>query len=244
MSNQPKLNESDYYLPRDIVAATAREGREIPIDRAYDPKLFWDALGEGYFKTYNHMAKLRANVDWILDRIKVLKPKNFIEIGCGFGRIATFLLDSGLVDKYEGVDISPAVMKSSEEYLAPHIPTDEEKKKPDYKPPVDFRSKINFTEGDARKLNVESNSYECVLTHELLQHLNPEDSKEALRELIRISSKYIILIERWGFPGEHSEPHLWSYNYTQLAGELGVDVLQAMMVNNGMQGVVLKKKVM
>ena len=116
------------------------------------------------------------------------------------------------------------------------------KKKPDFIQPVDLREKINISEGDVRKLDAESNSYGCVLSHELLQHLNPEEALDSLREMIRVSSKYVIMVERWGFPGEHSEPHLWSHNLSEMAKEVGVDVLQIMIVNNGMQGVVLKKK--
>ena len=133
-----KETSNEYYLPKHIVEAKTKEGREIPIDIGYDPKLFWEALGKDYIGTFDHPAKIQANVAWIIDRLKVLKPDSVLEVGCGFARLAPFIVEAGIVDKYNGVDIAPSIMNTSEHYLKPPEISEEDKKKPDFIQPVDL----------------------------------------------------------------------------------------------------------
>ena len=107
---------------------------------------------------------------------------------------------------------------------------------------VDYREKITLLDGDARGLKLESESFDCVISNECLQHLSPDDAIKACRELARVSKNSIILLERWAFPGEHAEPHIWSHNYSEIFNNLGLDVLQITTIVQGLQGVVVRKR--
>lgn len=269
--------ESEKFSAKDILDARGRDGRELPITKEYDVNWFWEDIGKDFYTTFQQPRQYQANVAWVIDRLKVLDGKSVFDAGCGFGRMAPFLLDAGVVDSVDGIDLAKTILDCASEYLEPtsvrwcdhiikgnddkwHYSTDtlnqevpEEAticqicghKKPtaDTKHPPDFRDKINLFLGDARSMpEVDSSKYDVVLSCELLQHLPPEDSLLALREMVRVSNKYLILVERWAFPGEHGEPHLWSHDYSTLFEQLGVDVLQITTIGAGLQGVVARKR--
>lgn len=264
------VDMNEYYLFEDILEAQKNQGRGVPLKK-YDPLIFWDGIGERWYQSFNRREKLASSVAWIIDRLKTLKVNNVLEVGCGFGRLAPFLLDGGAINEVHGVDISPKVLSSSIEYLTPntHYQDDIAKMKiimsdanlpksikDAVKPllekelgktphgkatPPDFRDKIHLSVDDARDLGFEDNSFDCVLTCEMLQHLSKEDVLLAAKQIQRVSKDWIVLIERWQFPNEHSEPHIWSHDISKIFSEIGCQVLQATTVQPGLQGVICRK---
>jgi SAM-dependent methyltransferase len=103
-------------------------------------------------------------------------------------------------------------------------------------------SAIRLWNDDARSLGIEASSYDAVLSSETLQHMPIEDVELALRQMIRVTRRAIILVERWSFPDEHAEPHLWSHNYTEMFRKLGVNVVQTTTIGQGLQGVIALKR--
>ncbi len=227
---------------KDILDAIAKQGREMPIGKDYDPVYFWNELGEEYFKKFNRRESFYVNVLWMIDRLKMLDVKTLLDVGTGFGRVLPFLLEEGVIEKATGLDAAPNILKSADAYLKPHEPTEEEKKKPDYKEPPDYRSKIEFLEADVRKIPLESETFDVVLVSEVLQHLEPEDLMDAVRECVRMARKAVVMVERWAFPSEHAEPHLWSHNISQVLKDLGVEVTQVTTIGQGLQGIVALKR--
>lgn len=234
-----KLDER-YFTQHDIYATQGRRGLLLEIKKEYDPKQFWDDLGEKYFNKFNKQEQLQQHLPWILDRLRVIKPDTFLDVGCGFGRILPFLLDSGVVKSAHGVDIAQNILKSSKKYLEPKNITVKDKNGNESSPP-DFRDRIKFQLSDVRSLDLKYNSFDCVLTCEVLQHLHPRDIKKACSELMRVTKHAVICIERWGFPGEHSEPHLWSHELVREFTALGFNVVQATSVAQTTQGVIVFK---
>ena len=262
--------QSEYFMLKDINYLKENKGREMPLTKKYDPYIFWNGIGQDYYRTFIKPEMFNCNVPWLLDRIKVVGCDSILDAGCGFGRVAPFILHEGLVKEVHGVDISPSIIKSSEDYLNP-TPTSkgeasikdliiDDRIPADIKPTLqilkekyesengkiqmikDFRSQIKLEEGDIRSLKYDSNSFDVVFTSEVIQHLKPEEAEAAVAECVRVAKKAVIFVERWGFPSEHSEPHLWSYNYGAMIQSLNLDLAQVCSVGPAMQGVVALKR--
>ena len=231
----------EYFTQYDIYAAREQRGLLLDITKKYDAEYFWNDLGEAFFKKFEKQEHVQNHIAWILDRLRVVKPKTLLDVGCGFGRVLPFLLNAGVIESAHGVDIANNILELSKKYLEPSNKKLKDKDGKEITPP-DFRDKITFQLSDVRKLDLESNSYDCVLTCELLQHLPPEDISQACLELTRVTKKSIICIERWAFPGEHAEPHLWSHNLVDEFKKLGLEIKQAAGIGSGVQGLVVFKR--
>jgi len=92
-----------------------------------------------------------------------------IDVGCGEGFGLRNLRENNVGKQYMGIDASSKALK-----LAKKI-------NPDF----------SYLNGDIYKLPVKQNSAELVMCCEVLEHL--EKPEEALRELKRVSKKYILL---------------------------------------------------
>lgn len=92
-----------------------------------------------------------------------------IDVGCGEGFGLRNLRENKVGKQYMGIDASSKALK-----LAKKI-------NPDF----------SYVKGDIYKLPVKQNSADLVMCCEVLEHL--EKPEEALRELKRVSEKYILL---------------------------------------------------
>jgi len=106
----------------------------------------------------------------------------------------------------------------------------------------DFRDRIHLSKGDVRNMDFDNGKFDCVLSCEVLQHLTAHDVEKACFHMLRVSKKYLIIIERWGFPGEHSEPHLFSHNYASVFEKLGVEIRQVTTIGPSIQGIIIEKR--
>ena len=274
MEQQTQTQPSNGHFTFDTILETSkRMGKELPIHLKYDPKIFWDSMGERYYLSFQKREQFIEGVPWLIDRMKVLNCETLLEVGCGFGRLLPFMLEAGVVKSAKGIDISTPIVKCSEDYLKPmdqvwckcvkfqdgkwfdvqdNIPIADsciacpkcgiQKPKKLDKPAPDFRDKIEVLEGDVRKLAFDSDSFDCVMSYQVLQHINTDDVESAVREMIRVSRKAILCVERFAFPGERFEPHVFSHNLSQIFRSMGVDVAQVSPLQGGLQGVVILKK--
>lgn len=273
--------ESKFFTYEDLQSVIKRGGKRIPVTKQYDPKVFWNSMGERFYRAFDKPEKCLFGVEFFIDRLKEFQPiESILEVGCGFGRMAPFFMQAKIAEKYHGIDICESILKCSSNYLNPdpsenadlnnindffmngnissitkaiiasdvdkllenikksHI----EKSKKSELDCKNIASSITFSQGDARSLKLDSESYDCVISSEVIQHINPEDAMNACRELVRISKRAIILAERWAFPGEHSEPHIWSHDYSRIFTDLGLEILQVTTIAQGLQGVVVRKR--
>ena len=53
-------------------------------------------------------------------------------------------------------------------------------------------NKVISIYGDARKLPFKDNSYDFVLSSDMLEHIDEKDRKKAIREMLRVSRNYVI----------------------------------------------------
>lgn len=267
---QQEKSNGRYFTHEHVLEAQKKKGRELPIDLVYDPKIFWDSIGRKFYENFNQRGQYQSGIAWLVDRLKVLKCETLLDCGTGFGRVLPFLLDAGVIKSAVGIDISEPILECSKEYLEPlsrtwcqhttykdgkwlygtesaedwiACPKDGIlKPKKLEKEPTDFRPMIEMKQGDVRKLGFDSESFDCVMSFECLQHLSTEDMEQAVLEMTRVSKKVIICAERWAFPGERFEPHYFSHNLADEFRKLGLEVAQVSALGAGLQGVISIKK--
>lgn len=217
-------NQTNFFTVQDIYDEI---DKNVPIDitKIYDPLHFWEDFGADYLKTHKKQKDVQKYVAYVILKLEALKVKSLLDVGCSFGRLEPFLLDSGCVEEITGVDISQKQLDSAEEYLK------------DY----DKKDKIKFEKQSVKNLSFESNSFDCVLSCETLQHMHLPSVRYAIHNMERVAKKYVILIERFIFDGEHSQPHIWSHDYYKLCTNAGFKVLENRLIGNGIIALVLKK---
>lgn len=101
--------------------------------------------------------------------LKPLKPKKILDVGCGEGITLKKLEERKIGEKNEGIDNLDEAIKIA----AKIYPT------------------LNIKKGDIYNMEYKDNSFDVVLCTEVLEHL--DDPERAMKELIRVSSKYLIL---------------------------------------------------
>lgn len=122
-------------------------------------------------KTTNPLQKFFINNFYkvLLDDLKELKPKSILDVGCGEGFTLERLRNRKIGDKLEGVDFLDAAIELGK------------KEHPN----------ITLKKASIYALPYRDNSFDTVLCSEVLEHL--EFPEKALEELVRVSSKYVVL---------------------------------------------------
>lgn len=105
----------------------------------------------------------------LLAEVKKLNPDSIIDAGCGEGFTLSKLKKAGIGKKLEGFDYLDTAVKIGNNLY------------PDLK----------LKQGDIYKIKAADNSYDVVICSEVLEHL--ERPTEALKELIRVSKRYLVL---------------------------------------------------
>ncbi len=104
-----------------------------------------------------------------------LKVNNVLEVGCNIGNQLAMLQSQGFKNLY-GIDISARVV----EFAKTHT------------------KNINIIQGSAFVIPFKSSYFDLVFTSGVLIHVNPKDLKKAMKEVYRVSKKYI-----WGYEYYH-----------------------------------------
>lgn len=80
-----------------------------------------------------------------------------------------------------------------------------------------------YVKGDVRNLPFKSNSFDCVIATEVIEHLNKHDGLEMIQEMERVAKKKIILTTPNGFLQTYAGPednpketHLCGYSINEL----------------------------
>ena len=138
------------------------------VGELYDARRFQSRTGRRF-----HNAETKTIHD-LLDKAELSGPiRTAIDLPCGTGRISQIPAERG----YDLVcaDISLPMLKASRKKI------------------VDLGRQAMFTGADIYKLPFQDNTFDCVSCIRLFQHLNEQESLGALKELGRISSRYVIV---------------------------------------------------
>jgi len=130
--------------------------------------------------------------------LKDLKVEKILEVGCNRGHNLKAISYCGQYDLY-GIDINPYSILIAREM-----------------------KEINFAVGNIFDILYKDNYFDLVMTVGVLIHINPHDLKNAIKELLRVSSKYFLMME-YNYEFEEFEKidyrdnvGLWRGNFKQL----------------------------
>lgn len=137
----------------------------------YDREYYIAKKGEYRFVGYSEswLGKFTQNLTnfYRAALIKIFfNPKNCLDVGCGTGYLIKWLRFFGI--KAEGIEISRDALELAEKEVKPHLAI-----------------------GDISKLPYDKNSFDLVLTFDVLEHIERSKIKQAISETVRISRKHI-----------------------------------------------------
>lgn len=130
--------------------------------------------------------------------LKDLDVEKILEVGCNRGHNLKAISYCGQYDLY-GIDINPYSILIAREM-----------------------KEINFANGNIFDILYKDNYFDLVMTVGVLIHIDPHDLKNAIKELLRVSSKYYLMME-YNYEFEEFEKieyrdnmGLWRGNFKQL----------------------------
>lgn len=142
----------------------------------YKPKRFWDKWATTFMND-PWQVETHEQHKWILEKVKMDKPTSILEVGCGFGRNIKYLIDNNYpAEKITGIDISSQMIKQAKKFIN--------------------NKKVSLVVGECNNLPFKDNSFDMVLIHGVFMHIKPEVIDESIKEVIRVSKKYIIQVEQ------------------------------------------------
>lgn len=166
----------------------------------YKAKEFWDSWADTFIDD-NWQVQTHAQHEWILQKIKDIKPQSILEIGCGFGRNIKFLIDNGVIPKkITGVDISQKMLKKAKQYIN--------------------TSDVRLVISDIHKLPFSDKSFDLVLLHGILMHVSKQNIEVALKEVFRVTNKWIIAVEQNYNGNEYTFVHDYKKLLRYFGGEI------------------------
>ena len=113
-----------------------------------------------------------------------------LDVGCGEGFILNKLKEEGIGKNWEGIDYSKTAVEIGKK----------------------LHPKLSLKQGSVYESGFKDNSFDLVVCTEVLEHL--EDPKKALKEVMRISKKYVLL-------SVPNEPLFLLSNFTQWGKNIG-----------------------
>lgn len=128
--------------------------------------------------------------DDLISLLAPLDPKKILDAGCGEGFTLSRFYELKIGYSLEGIDASEDAIKIGKK-VHPHL---------------------NIKRGDIYSLVYKDNSFDLVTCMEVLEHL--EDPEKALKEVVRVCSKYVLLTVP-------KEPLFTISNYTRWGKDIG-----------------------
>ena len=218
------MSQKSVFLLQDIVD-NKDKGTFLDITKRYVGLDFWESSAEYFYKSHQKKNQYQQNVGWLLQKLNVLKPKTILDLGCGFGRLLPFMYD-GMGEKPEkiiGADFCQKMIEYSKDYLK------------DY----EHKDKLKVVMVDGRSIPYKNDEFDCVVTDALFSHLKFSDAQKVANEIGRVTSKYVVTMERYIFDGEHPEPHVYSWDINKF---FRFRVLERKAIGPGIVGTVLEMK--
>lgn len=184
----------------------------------YNPKEFWENWGKT-FRKEPQQQKIYPQHFWILEKLEAIKPQSLLEIGCGFGRNIQFLAANYHHPiKVTGCDISFSMLENARKYLRG----------------IKFNNqKPILIQADILNLPFKNSSFDLVLIHGVLMHIQPKNIEQAVSGAVRVSKKFLIIVEQNFIGGKPNKQeflkinqYTFAYNHEKLFTKFGCRILE------------------
>lgn len=187
-----------------LVLRAYYESQRLPAFTSSQAASYWRRRGASYageIESRKLAPVYAAQTEEILDRLGDLSFSSVLEVGCGFGRIG-----SAVIERYGkpwvGLDLSRAQLVEARrrgDRLRPHL-----------------------VEGSATSLPLRNESFDLVLAVEMLMHIPPEHVRRALGELLRVSRRHVVHVDWFeDYLAGFQTGWCWVHDYSRLWTELG-----------------------
>jgi SAM-dependent methyltransferase len=168
----------------------------------YDPVPYWTANGPHLSPPGSdspEQAAVRVELQLLIEELQEINGpiSSVLDVGCGQGRLAAFLLDVLPAAKYSGLDLAESQLKGT---LA-------------VRPDAEQFYLSTLQDFDATK---HMGQWDLVIASEVLLHIPPFEVEKACNVLKAITGKYLITVD-WSQPlaGEIA-PWNWLHDYDKL----------------------------
>ncbi len=167
--------------------------------------LFWELFSPSFLKDpWQH--RILPEHWWLLNIITTKKPANILEVGCGFGRNLLFLTHQGVKPRrLTGVDFSSRLLHQAKVNLP----------------------KVKLHRASVLKLPFTTNKFDLVFTHGLLMHVSPATVSLALKELIRVSRRWLVIIEETRIRPNRINFFTWAHDYPRLINQFSLRIIDS-----------------
>jgi ubiquinone/menaquinone biosynthesis C-methylase UbiE len=168
------------------------------------PKVIWKLRGVT-FHNEEYQKRIFSQHEWLVEKVNKLNVQNVLEVGCGFGRnleLLSMAIDHPI--EISGADISKQMLRQ-----AGKIPN------------ID---KNNLHQASAGRQPFDDMTFDLVFTHGLLMHIEPKNLAETLREICRVSRKYVIIIEQINAGDANS--YTFSHSYLEELPSHGLEITE------------------
>lgn len=154
-----------------------------------------DEWVKGYWNSRNHSHRA-----FLLEKIATFSPfSTILEIGCNCAPNLYLIAKRFPTTEIRGIDINPRAIQKGKELLA-----------------QDGISNVSLLVSKADELGrFQDKSFDIVFTNSLLMYIGPDKIKQVIKEMVRITRRALILMERHCFQPQPKDPNgLGVYRYS------------------------------
>ena len=151
---------------------------KIKFPKLKSQKNYWSDRGQVYMDEVLSSGYLDREVffqDMMIKELKGLEFESLFEAGCGFGWNIKRVKDDFPSTRVGGVDFSLPQLVNLKKYMGPYSAL--------------------VSRGDATKMPFCDNAFDVGITVGVFMNLHPSKIRDAIKEMIRVSKKYIIHLE-------------------------------------------------
>ncbi|OGK61990.1 hypothetical protein A2334_03915 [Candidatus Roizmanbacteria bacterium RIFOXYB2_FULL_38_10] len=168
-------NGKDFDNLKNIIEGNEFTGTVImpyEIDAGFYDREYYHGAKSGYVfhARESYVGRIFQNITAIYRALLImlfLRPKNCLDVGCGTGRLIRVLRFFGV--EAWGVEISKAVLELIQPSVSSYV-----------------------KEGSLTDLPFDDNKFDLVVTYDVLEHVERSKIHQAVKESIRVSSKYVL----------------------------------------------------
>jgi SAM-dependent methyltransferase len=158
----------------------------------------------------NESSFQKSLSNFIYDTSLVLGAKKVLEAGCNVGNnLRSFPSDSNVF----GLDMNEKALIKAKSQLP----------------------NFNFKQGTLTKIPFEDNYFDLVFTRGVLIHIHPDEMNDVMKEILRVSKKWIFNLEYFGednkmIKWKRGDELLWYRDMTKRWREFDVNVLSSITI--------------
>ncbi|MDX8400582.1 MAG: methyltransferase domain-containing protein [Gallionellaceae bacterium] len=184
---------TDFLVEAASNAVKLEPATSSPAPVGYEPAHFWEQGTSEYVK----WEVFQPDEPEIYEALRLTQPDSLLELGCGAGRNTRYF---SKCEKYVGIDISSNLLHRAKDRIEENT--------------------LGLVRGDVVHLPFATKSFDLVFSTSTVQHIVPEKIEECIADILRVSKRYVCLIEfvdeLLEHPGWFENIHMFKHDYIAL----------------------------